>query len=1177
MPKVSDIYTELKIDLSSFKAGIASASTQASTLGSSLSQAIGSDLTASIKQADSAMSSFTNNASSSLKDLGRIVQGILISQAFYTLVRTLKDAAGAVYEFKKSTEQAEIAFAYLTGSGENSIKMLRQLEDFAAVTPFELDNVRDYARQLMAAGFTTEEVIPTLRKLSDTMAVAGGDPEVFKRVTGALAKMKAQGKVTAKQINSIALAGIPIYDILRQEMGLTSDELAEIGKLGISADEGINAILNGLQKRYAGASAAMEKTTEGLMSTIKDNFTLVLGDAVDAMYNKFRGFITKVADFASELREITRSEGLEGAFKFVIPENLQEPLRVVISELQALFGILRDLAPIAGLALEPLARIAASLAPVVYAVANAIHMVAQAAANGNVFVRFLVGAISGLFIAGKIAGLLSGFIGVIKKLWVAQVAAKAVKGLAGAIKLVSIALTANPIGALVAVVAGALLALVLSSDAAARALDGLMQRLAKLFGVDLASMFDPVDPSDYTGAMDDIGGALEGVGDAAEDAGDGMGDAGDAMDDAGGKADKAKKKLKDLLFAFDEVYRITKDDGSDGGGGGGGKGDGGGAGGAGDFGGIKLPGGSSSNPAKDLGESIKDQLERMGPIMLPGFAWPPLPPLPQFEYTLEPWFDGIRQRFADFALELPLVFAGAFNLAPALVPQLEAAGATVGTWLQEQYANMKNWAGQTTGAVQQWGYNTGLVISQWVAETSAAFNKWRETNNLGAWSTESASAVMSFVSSTAGALAGWATANNLKGWATDAINNVKDFATNAGNAIRDWTTSSSTTIQGWSTAAIATLAGWAASGVQTVSNWATNTGNTIAGWTTQTIGSISTWASQTAGNIATWVSETVGKIRGWSVDTGVTIGTWVGQTAAQLGGWSVTAAGHIATWASNAWESVKTWAVNTGTTILDWIKETADKLDLSGGMAMVRKAWEGVWNFFLGFLKDFALHALAVLGGFVIGIIGKFLGPKAATFASTVAAFFAPVTTFAEENADNANEEMDGIPTHTATLYDKMRDAADRMAQGFKDAWQNAVDWVKEKLDALAGSSSGGVSIGDTGPWGKGAVGTGRSMNHMANGGMVSRNQFIEIGERNRRETVVPLENQSALAPVYAHIDQAVQSAMEGYQGSVNVGGDTGSMRPLYVGTLIADERSLRELQQKMHIIEVEEAKRRGM
>ena len=35
-------------------------------------------------------------------------------------------------------------------------------------------------------------------------------------------------------------------------------------------------------------------------------------------------------------------------------------------------------------------------------------------------------------------------------------------------------------------------------------------------------------------------------------------------------------------------------------------------------------------------------------------------------------------------------------------------------------------------------------------------------------------------------------------------------------------------------------------------------------------------------------------------------------------------------------------------------------------------------------------------------------------------------------------------------------------------------------------------------------------------------------------------------------------------------------MQPLYVGTLIADERSLKELQRKMQIIQLQEDIRRG-
>jgi len=43
-----------------------------------------------------------------------------------------------------------------------------------------------------------------------------------------------------------------------------------------------------------------------------------------------------------------------------------------------------------------------------------------------------------------------------------------------------------------------------------------------------------------------------------------------------------------------------------------------------------------------------------------------------------------------------------------------------------------------------------------------------------------------------------------------------------------------------------------------------------------------------------------------------------------------------------------------------------------------------------------------------------------------------------------------------------------------------------------------------------------------------------------------------------------------------NISGGQNQLQPLYVGTLIADERSLKELNRKMQVIQLQENKRRG-
>lgn len=45
--------------------------------------------------------------------------------------------------------------------------MLEDLSDFAAKTPFELPEVRQNAKQLLAMGVSAENVIPTLKALGD--------------------------------------------------------------------------------------------------------------------------------------------------------------------------------------------------------------------------------------------------------------------------------------------------------------------------------------------------------------------------------------------------------------------------------------------------------------------------------------------------------------------------------------------------------------------------------------------------------------------------------------------------------------------------------------------------------------------------------------------------------------------------------------------------------------------------------------------------------------------------------------------------------------------------------------------------------------------------------------------------------------------------------------------------
>ena len=65
------------------------------------------------------------------------------------------------------------------------------------------------------------------------------------------------------------------------------------------------------------------------------------------------------------------------------------------------------------------------------------------------------------------------------------------------------------------------------------------------------------------------------------------------------------------------------------------------------------------------------------------------------------------------------------------------------------------------------------------------------------------------------------------------------------------------------------------------------------------------------------------------------------------------------------------------------------------------------------------------------------------------------------------------------------------------------------------------------------------------------------------------------MQPFVDAVSNGLTASLAPIMSSMN-NSNSSSMQPLYVGTLIADERSLQELQRKMQLIQLQENVRRG-
>ena len=185
-------------------------------------------------------------------------------------------AAGlAAVRLAGQLEQAEIAFETLLGSGEAAKAFLDDLADFAARTPFDFKGIQDASRLLLAFGFQAEAVLPIVGALGDATAALGGSTAELEGVVRALGQIQTKGRVSTEELLQLAERGIPVFQILQEKLGLTGEQLGNIGQLGIDAATGITAILEGLSERFGGAMERQSRTLLGLWSSVLDNVSLI--------------------------------------------------------------------------------------------------------------------------------------------------------------------------------------------------------------------------------------------------------------------------------------------------------------------------------------------------------------------------------------------------------------------------------------------------------------------------------------------------------------------------------------------------------------------------------------------------------------------------------------------------------------------------------------------------------------------------------------------------------------------------------------------------------------------------------------------------------------------------------------------------------------------------------------
>lgn len=223
-----------------------------------------------------------DEASEVIKNAGEKVSGLgdafkknfkeagLLSGAF---IGTLGVLGKAAVENAASFEQNRIAFEAMLGSGEKAGQLLGKISDFAQRTPFELPQVVEGSKRLLAYNIEASKIIPTFQMLGDIAAGVGTDK--LPQLITAFGQVQAKGKLMGQELLQFTEAGVGLGGALQKQFGVTRNELEKMistGKIGASDVEKALQTMTSQGGLFFQQMEKQSKSFNGVMSNVNDSF-----------------------------------------------------------------------------------------------------------------------------------------------------------------------------------------------------------------------------------------------------------------------------------------------------------------------------------------------------------------------------------------------------------------------------------------------------------------------------------------------------------------------------------------------------------------------------------------------------------------------------------------------------------------------------------------------------------------------------------------------------------------------------------------------------------------------------------------------------------------------------------------------------------------------------------------
>ena len=281
----------------------------------------------SVQQTSNKMKKSFRGIGASVTALGKKMGGLkgIIGGA---VVGTLGLAVAAIGKTAATFQDLQQTLDTVFGGMEEGQAAMDFIKRFAQTTPFDIQTLSKAFIQLKGAGI--QPTVELLNTFGDAASATTNKVQAFETMIR-IATRAVGGGLGLEELEQLVSAGIPVYQILQDELGVTRGEISELGQSAEGATAIMDALQRGLNKEFGGGMARSANNLSTAFSNMKiaaTDILVALGEGIGGV--GLTGALTYASEIFSDLFVIVKPLAHVLGFALgVAIEALVAPIKLV--------------------------------------------------------------------------------------------------------------------------------------------------------------------------------------------------------------------------------------------------------------------------------------------------------------------------------------------------------------------------------------------------------------------------------------------------------------------------------------------------------------------------------------------------------------------------------------------------------------------------------------------------------------------------------------------------------------------------------------------------------------------------------------------------------------------------------------------------------------------------------